>query len=208
MLIKMELNNLLAELASDSPAPGGGSVAAISGALAAGLLAMVCRLTFGKKGMEEHQEKVKTVMARADEIRANLEKLVDLDTVAFNDVMAAFKMPKGSDEENAARSKAIQAAFRQAVDVPLQTTQDCREVLSLSMEIVEIANPNCISDLGVAAQSAYAGAQGALMNVNINLPSIKDKEYVETTVNITDKLSESMNSVHKELIQIVNSRLS
>lgn len=208
MLVNMQLTDFLEELASDSPAPGGGSVAALSGALAAGLLGMVCRLSIGKKGAEEHQEKFEAVLAQTDKIRLDLQALIDLDTVAFNDVMAAFKMPKSSDEDKATRSHAIQAAFIQAVDVPMRTAQSCRELLSLALEIANIANPNCISDLGVAGQSAFAGVQGAMMNVRINLPSIKDKEYVETTVDVTMKLSESTDKAYKNLDLIVNDTIS
>ena len=207
MLIKMQVNELLDDLASASPAPGGGSVAALSGALSAGLIAMVCRLTIGKKGLEEHNEQLQDVLARVEALRSELAVLIDLDTEAFNGVMAAFKMVKASDEEKASRSAAIQDAFMQAVEVPLRTAKTCGELLTLALEIGEVANPNCISDLGVAGQSAFAGFRGGIMNVRINLPSIKDVGFSESTTAVVAQLATEADKRHRDLEQIVNERL-
>lgn len=207
MLIKMQVNDLLDDLASASPAPGGGSVAALSGALSAGLIAMVCRLTIGKKGLEEHNEQLQDVLARVEALRSELAVLIDLDTEAFNGVMAAFKMVKASDEEKASRSAAIQDAFMQAVEVPLRTAKTCGELLTLALEIGEVANPNCISDLGVAGQSAFAGLRGGIMNVRINLPSIKDVGFSESTAAVVAQLATEADKRHRDLEQIVNQRL-
>lgn len=207
MLINMEVKHLLGELASESPAPGGGSVAALSGALSAGLIAMVCRLTIGKKGLEEHDELMGEVIGRTDALRSELADLIDLDTEAFNGVMAGFRMAKATEEEKAARSTAIQSSFKNAVDVPLRTAQACEELLTLALKIAKVANPNCISDLGVAGQSAYAGLRGGVMNVQINLPSIKDKSFVETTASTISELSAATDSAHNDLQQIINQRL-
>ena len=207
MLIKMQVNDLLDDLASASPAPGGGSVAALSGALSAGLIAMVCRLTIGKKGLEEHNEQLQDVLARVEALRSELAVLIDLDTEAFNGVMAAFKMVKASDEEKASRSAAIQDAFMQAVEVPLRTAKTCGELLTLALEIGEVANPNCISDLGVAGQSAFAGFRGGIMNVRINLPSIKDVGFSESTTAVVAQLATEADKRHRDLEQIVNERL-
>lgn len=207
MLINMEVKQLLGELASESPAPGGGSVAALSGSLSAGLIAMVCRLTIGKKGLEEHDELVGEVLSRADALRNELADLIDLDTEAFNDVMVGFKMVKATEEEKATRSSAIQKAFRNAVDVPLRTAQACEELLNLALKIAKVANPNCISDLGVAGQSAFAGLRGGVMNVQINLPSIKDKSFVDTTASTISEISAATATAHQDLEQIINQRL-
>ena len=207
MLINMEVQQLLGELASESPAPGGGSVAALSGALSAGLIAMVCRLTIGKKGLEEHDELVGEVLSRVDALRNELAELIDLDTEAFNGVMAGFKMAKATEEEKATRSSAIQKAFRNAVDVPLRTARACEELLTLALKVATVANPNCISDLGVAGQSAYAGLRGGVMNVQINLPSIKDKSFVDTTASTISELSAATATTHQDLEKIINQRL-
>lgn len=178
MLVEMKVKEFIAELASDSPAPGGGSVSAVSGALAAGLVAMVCRLTIGKKGYEEVQSEMEQALAKAEALHQKLTQLVDDDTNAFNEVMAAFKMPKETDEEKEARKAAIQEAYKKAADVPYTIAKTCLEVLALAEGIVNKVNTNAISDIGVASLAAHTGLEGAVMNVKINLPSIKDEAYV------------------------------
>lgn len=179
MLIKNQVDDFIEELASDSPAPGGGSVAALSGAMGAGLVSMVARLTIGKKGYEDVQGVIEQTLAASEKIRAELTLLVDKDTQAFNQVMAAFKMPKETQAEKSLRSDAIQAAFQNAILTPLRVAELCLGVLELALSIAGKANQNAASDLGVAAQMGYAGAQGAVMNVKINLPSIKDLQFSE-----------------------------
>lgn len=178
MLVEMKVKEFIAELASDSPAPGGGSVSAVSGALAAGLVAMVCRLTIGKKGYEEVQSEMEQALAKAEALHQKLTQLVDDDTNAFNEVMAAFKMPKETEEEKEARKAAIQEAYKKAADVPYTIAKTCLEVLTLAEGIVNKVNTNAISDIGVASLAAHTGLEGAVMNVKINLPSIKDEAYV------------------------------
>jgi len=165
-------------LASNSPAPGGGSVAALSGMLGANLVCMVCRLTIGKKGYEVHDAEVSQVLEQAESLSASLLERIDGDTQAFNKVMAAFKMPKDSEEEKAARSAAIQKGFKSAIQSPQGIASECSQVLELACRLLGKSNTNAISDLGVAGQQALAGLEGALMNVRINLPSIKDEEFV------------------------------
>lgn len=207
MLVNLNITDFLNELASDSPAPGGGSVAALSGALSAGLVAMVCRLTAGKKGLEEYADLMKSVQDKAEAARQTLQELIDLDTEAFNQVMGAFKMPKATDQEKSARSAAIQAAYRQAVEVPFRTAQSCGALLNLALEIADAANPNCISDLGVAGQSAMAGLRGAMMNVQINLPSLKDGDFVERITTETKNIASTAEATYLQLDQIVGRRL-
>lgn len=168
-------------LASNSPAPGGGSVAALSGMLGANLVAMVCRLTIGKKGYEDHQDEAARVLQEADRLAAGLLQRIDLDTEAFNEVMAGFKLPKDTDEEKAARIAAIQQGYKSAIQSPHGIAGDCVEVLQLAERLIGKSNTNALSDLGVAGQQATAGLEGALMNVKINLPSIKDADFVSRT---------------------------
>lgn len=208
MLVDLKVTEFINELASSSPAPGGGSVAALSGALAAGLIGMVCRLTVGKKGFESHEDLILAVMARTDILGKELQELVDLDTQAFNQVMAAFKMPKITDLEKSERSAAIQTAFHQAVNVPLRTVRSCAQLLELAKEISGKANPNCLSDLGVAVHSSYAGLCGAMMNVNINLPSIKDTGFIKTIKDEASELVSAADTVQMELSGIINQRLA
>ena len=171
------VEGFVAELASSSPAPGGGSAAALSGALGASLVSMVCRLTIGKKEYKPFEKEAETVLEQSDLLRIDLVSAIDRDAEAFDRVMDAFRLPKGSDDEKTRRSAAIQAAFREACESPRNTAMKCLEVLRLCELLLGKVNVNAISDLGVAASSAHTGLEGALMNVAINLPSIKDVTY-------------------------------
>lgn len=179
-------------LGSSSPAPGGGSVAALSGMLAANLVSMVCRLTVGKKGYEAHEHEASAVLAESDRLARSLLQRIDLDTEAFNEVMASFKLPKDTDEEKAVRAAAIQQGYKSAIQSPQAIARECHEVLQLAERLLGRSNTNALSDLGVAGQQALAGVEGALMNVRINLPSIKDASFVtEATDQLASLLAES-----------------
>jgi len=179
MLAEMSVKGYIEELASNSPAPGGGSVAALSGAQGAALLSMVGELTAGKKGYEEVETAIKALGEKAAASAHELVRLMDVDTQVFNQVMAAFKMPKESDDEKAARTTAIQSAYKAAADVPMAVAKECLEVLKLCPEAFAKGNKNAASDVGVAAHSAWCGLKGALLNVLINLGGIKDQAYVD-----------------------------
>ncbi len=207
MLVEKTLNGFIRELASSSPAPGGGSVAALSGAVAASLVVMVCNLTCGKAKYQDVTPELEQVREKAYHLLKELIKLIDLDTQSFNQVMSAFKLPKETDEEKKIRSEAIQNATKGAADIPLTVAQYCLEILELTPLVAEKGNENAISDLGVAAQQAEAGIQGAVLNVKINLGSIKDAAYKEAAEEkIKHYLTESqklklatMNLVHEKL---------
>lgn len=177
MLVELSIQDFSRVLGSDAPAPGGGSVAALSGALGADLVCMVCSLSIGKPESEPHRQVLSEVLSRAKDLSKSLMGRVDRDTQAFNAVMAAFKLPKTTDEEKRTRSEAIQRGYHEAVLSPLGIVRECVEVLVLADRILGKSNPNALSDLGVAAQQAYAGVEGAIMNVKINLPSIKDETF-------------------------------
>jgi methenyltetrahydrofolate cyclohydrolase len=168
-------------LASNSPAPGGGSVAALSGMLGANLVSMVCRLTIGKQGYEAHFDEASKILVQSEALSESLLSRIDLDTAAFIGVMAAFKLPKDSAEQKAARTEAIQQGYKSAIQSPLGIAQECQQVLGLAERLLGKSNSNALSDLGVAGQQAFAGLEGALMNVKINLPSIKDEGFVSAT---------------------------
>jgi formiminotetrahydrofolate cyclodeaminase len=178
MLVKSTVEEFNAILGSNSPAPGGGSVSALSGALGAELMSMVCRLSLGKADLAEWRQSLEETLKQVQALAGSLLKRVDLDTEAFNGVMAAFKMPKGSEEEKKARSAAILAGYQEAVQSPLGIAGECLEVLRLAGRLIGRLNLNALSDFGVAALEALAGLEGAVMNVRINLPSIKDEAFV------------------------------
>ncbi|MDW7650071.1 MAG: cyclodeaminase/cyclohydrolase family protein [Bacillota bacterium] len=165
-------------VASNEPAPGGGSVSALGGSQAAALLAMYCRLSLGKKGLEDVQESMQDVSRRAEEIMASLLRAIAEDTAAFNEVVAAFKLPKDNDEQKTARKAAVQAAFEKAARVPLDVAEQCLQIMELIAHVVGKGNNSAITDIGVANLQAWSGLQGALYNVEINLTSLKDADLV------------------------------
>jgi formiminotetrahydrofolate cyclodeaminase len=178
--MRSTIQPFLEELASDAPAPGGGSAGAAAGAMGAALVSMVCNLTIGKEKLATLENELKEVLAKSEALRAELTQLVVDDTEAFNMVMAAFRRPKETDTEREARRAAIQAATKQATLVPLATIRACAGVIELSRVVAEKGNPNAASDAGAAASCAQAGLKAAALNVLINLPSIKDEEFVAT----------------------------
>lgn len=208
MLVQLSLKEFSSVLGSDSPAPGGGSVAALSGALGADLVSMVCSLSLGKPQYEEFSKEIQSVRDQAQTLSTRLLERVDLDTKAFNDVMAAFKLPKATDEEKKARTTAIQTGYKEAIKSPLNIARECLEVLRLSQQLLGKSNSNALSDLGVAAQQAYAGLEGAVMNVKINVPSIKDESFATLTSGETRSLLEEggrlKNSVNKFVSENIN----
>lgn len=190
MLVTMSLQEFSGVLGSDSPAPGGGSVAALSGALGADLVAMVCSLSIGKPDYEPFRDELSDILLKAKALSKSLLRGVDLDTEAFNAVMAAFKLPKVTDEEKKKRGEAIQAGYKDAIQSPLGIARECVQVLRLAEKLIGKSNTNALSDLGVASQQAYAGLEGAVMNVRINVPSIKDDLFKSTTSSETVALLE------------------
>ena len=174
-LVDMTVKDYLDLLKSDAPAPGGGSVSALSAAQGIGLVAMVSDLTIGRERYADFEEGFKKAKAEATELYAKLVEAIDKDTEAFNLVSAAFKMPKDTDENKEARSKAIADATLVATEVPFETLTLCMDALKVTETIVGKSNPNAASDLGVAALNLLAGIKGAWLNVMINLPGVKDE---------------------------------
>ena len=166
-------------LASDAPAPGGGSAAALEGALGAALTAMVCGLTVGKKKYAEFQELAEEAQKKATDLKARFVDVMDRDTEAFNVVSAAFGMPKATDEEKAARSAAIQKGLEGCTKTPFEMMELAVETLELTASILGKSNDSAASDLGVSALSLRSAIQGAWLNVLINIGSLKNKELAE-----------------------------
>ena len=181
-LASLTIKGFLSELASSSPAPGGGSVAALAGALGTALSSMVCNLTIGKEKYTDVQDEIKDVLKKSENLRRELTELIDKDTEAFNDVIKAFRMPKETENQKEKRSKAIQKGYKTAAKVPLETAKTCEKILDVSMIVAEKGNKNSITDAAVSALMAQAGVHSAILNVKINLSSIKDKEFIEKTI--------------------------
>ena len=176
MLSEMKINDYIDLLASDAPAPGGGSASALCGAQGAGLCAMVAALTLGKKKYEEHQELCRDVYEQARTLSERMCALIDEDTEAFNRVSAAFKLPKDTDEDKAVRKAAIAEATLGATMVPLDTLHRAHDGLELAKMLIGKSNTNCASDIGVAALNLVSCARGAWLNILINLGGIADAE--------------------------------
>jgi len=176
-LCSMKLDDFVDEVGKDSPAPGGGSVAALAGALGAGLGSMVSALTPAKKGFENTLDKLSARGEKLSFCLENLKRGVDLDTDAFNDVISAMRMPKVTPQEQKVRDEAMEAGYKKATLVPFDTAKKCVDVLNELQEVAELGNPNSASDVGVGSLMAYAGFEGAALNVKINLPNIKDEKF-------------------------------
>ncbi|MDW7674121.1 MAG: cyclodeaminase/cyclohydrolase family protein [Bacillota bacterium] len=207
MLVAKTVTGFAEELASSSPAPGGGSVAALSGALGASLSSMVCNLTIGKAKYEAAWSELEPVKEKADKLQQRLLELIDIDTESFNKVMAAFKLPKESEAEKKARSEAIQAATIGAAEVPLEVAKACLEVLELTPALAEKGNENAMSDIGVAAQQAEAGIQGAVLNVKINLGSIKDQAFCQEAEEKVAQYLAQGKKIKEQVMELVNSKI-
>ena len=175
----MNLDRFLAKTASNSPVPGGGSIAALSAAIAASLSEMVAHLTIGKKGYEALEEEMQEIAKDAFQYRERLIRYIDKDSDAYNDVMAAFKLPKGTEQERNNREGAIQEALINATLVPLDVARDAFKIIELAGKAVKQGNKNAVTDAAVAVMMARTAALSALYNVKINLASIKDTDFVE-----------------------------
>ena len=173
------VTNFLDELASNAPAPGGGSVASLGGALGAALVSMVCNLTLGKKGYEGVQDDIQELLAQSEALRGELTGLLEADVAAYTGYSVAAKMPRGTEEEKAARAEAMEAALKTATDVPLQIAEAAVKVMDLCMPAAEKGNKWAVSDAGVAVLMAEAALRSAALNVLINLGSfaLKDEEF-------------------------------
>jgi formiminotetrahydrofolate cyclodeaminase len=180
MIVKQPVNTFLDELASSQATPGGGSAAAVMGAMGAALVSMVCNLTIGKKNYAEVEPEMQAILKDAESLRARIAGMVAEDVEAFDQLMAAYGLPKDSDAEKSERSAAIQAGLKAATDAPLACARACAEVITLSARVAEKGNRNVISDAGVGALAAQAALRSAALNVYINVPMIKDTAFAES----------------------------
>ncbi len=208
MLVEKSVAGFLDEVASNSAAPGGGSVAALAGALGTGLTAMVCRLTIGRKKYAEVEAELQSVLDAVEPLRGQFTILIEKDTEAFHSVMEAFSLAKESEEQKEARSAAIQEATKTATLVPLEVLELCSRALSLTHVVATKGNVNSISDAGVAASMLLAAGQGASLNVRINLGTIQDDTFVHDTSMKTEGVLASVQQQANEILDHINSTLS
>jgi len=205
--VKMDLRDFANELSMDSPAPGGGSVSALAGALSSALVSMVANLTTGKSGYEQVKDVMIDTAVNAQLLKDDLLKLIDKDTNAFNALMEAMRLPKKTDPEIENRQKAIEEASKQATLVPLEVMKQSLTVLELIKKIAATGNKNAISDAGVAALMSLASIKGASLNVKINLPSIEDESFKQIIAIEMDMITQNAQAMYDEIMQTVNTRM-
>jgi len=203
MLADMSVVDFLDETASNSPVPGGGSIAALSAAFSAALTQMVANLTLGKKGYEEVQEEAGFIVKESERMRGFFVEYIDKDSDAFNEVMNAFKLPKDTDEKMEYRKKAIQAATKVAALVPLDIAKEAYKIMDIAKVVVEKGNKNAVTDGAVATMLARTAVLSALYNVKINLSSIRDKEFVEKVAKEVDELEKNVKLKEEEILSKV-----
>jgi formiminotetrahydrofolate cyclodeaminase len=206
-ITETSIDEFLARLASKDPTPGGGSAAAIMGAMGAALISMVCNVSFGKKGYEAAEPELREVCAQSEALRSRLTGMVAGDISAFGELMAAYKLPKDTDEEKQRRSLAIQASLKRATEVPLACARDCAEVIRLSRRAAEHGYLGVISDAGVGVSAAYAAARSAALNVYINVPSLKDRAFAERALAELDGIMTSCTAESEAVYALVREKL-
>ncbi len=206
-LVSMTLSDFVDETASESPAPGGGSIAAYVGALGAALATMVANLSSHKKGWDERWEEFSNWAEEGEQYKTELVKLVDADTKAFNQIMSAFSLPKTTEEEKAARTKAIQDATKHAIEIPFKVMQTAYASMKVIKAMAEIGNPNSVSDAGVGALCACSAVIGAFMNVRINAVGCNDKTFVENIVATGKEIENKTITLEAEILEIVNKKI-
>ncbi len=206
--IERPLKDYLDEAASNAPTPGGGSVSALAAALGSTMASMAANFTTGKKKYREVEPEVKELLAQLESHRDKLLDAMQLDTEAYAGVGAAYGMPKGADEEKAARREAIQKALVAAMGPPLDALRTSVEAMRVTRRLLDVANPNLITDVGVAAILLEAAARGARLNVAINLKSVKDAELVGKTAAEVKGLLDEAARIEKEVAEGVEAKLA
>ena len=206
-LVNMTLTDFADETASESPAPGGGSISAYVGALGVSLATMVANLSSHKKGWDERWEEFSDWAEKGEQYKSELIKLVDADTKAFNQIMSAFGLPKSTEEEKAARSIAIQDATKFAIEIPFKVMQASYNSMEVIKAMAEIGNPNSVSDAGVGALCARTAVMGAFMNVRINASGCGDKNFVSVVLNRGREIENKTIALEKEILKVVNEKI-
>lgn len=201
------VTSFLDGLASGAPTPGGGGAAALSGAMAAALISMVCNLTIGRQRYADAESEMRQVLSRAEMLREELQQFSEDDVVAFNRLSAAYKLPRVTEADTAIRRDAIQAALRRATDVPLRTARAAAAVLPLCPPVAERGNQAAVSDVGVAAHLAQAAVRSALLNVEINLRTLEDPVYLSQVRAEVERLTAGIDAEAQQIHELVLHRV-
>jgi formiminotetrahydrofolate cyclodeaminase len=207
-LLDQPVRQFLGELASGAPTPGGGSVAALSGAMAAGLLTMVCDLTIGKKQYTEFDDEMRALRERAEALRSELQSLAQADVDVFSHLSAAYKLPRTTDADAASRRAAIQKVTREATEVPLRVARATSMLLPLCAPLARHGNRNAVSDAGVAVLLVRAVVPAALLNVEINLAVLEDQRFVRETRAQAEDLTIGLDDEVEGVLALVRERIA
>ena len=206
MLSKMTLEQFADALAAPTPTPGGGSAAAQAGALSAALIQMTCDLTLGREAYKSHEDAVRGIRTRAEALKRDLLALVDRDAQAYDEVVRARRLPKGSEAERRTRSEALERANLFAIETPLATADACGALLGMATEMIAKGNPNAVSDVATAALLAYAGLRGGILNVRVNLAGVADEARAARLRERSLRLEVEAEKMREEALRAVTSR--
>ena len=207
-LLAMNLRQFADETASESPAPGGGSIAAYCGVLGASLTTMVANLSANKRGWDDRWEEFSEVAEQGMSLQRKLLSLVDADTAAFNQIMEAYGMPKNDESSRAVRQEAIESATRHAIDVPMQVAQAAAEVMPIAARMVEFGNPNSVTDAGVGAMAVRTAVLGALLNAQVTAQDLNDREDAQHIERVSMEMKAAIEFAESEVLQAVAKALS
>ncbi len=208
MITQSSIEKFLDDLASGSATPGGGSVAAVMGAMGAALVSMVCNVTIGKQGYEAVDADMKSVLDAAEKVRRRLTATVAEDIAAVDGLMAAYQLPKSSDEDKARRSAAIQISMRRATETPIECARACAEVIALSRRASEHGYLGVLGDGGVGVLAGFAGLRSAALDVYINAPSLKDRTFANQAINEIEQLVAAGTLESEAVYALVRNKLS
>ena len=206
-LVSMTLTEFSDETASESPAPGGGSIAAYVGSLGAALATMVANLSSHKKGWDDKWEEFSNWAEKGEHYKNELVRLVDADTKAFNKIMTAFSLPKATEEEKANRTKAIQEATKFAIEIPFKVMQASYASMEVIKAMAEVGNPNSVSDAGVGALCARSAVMGAFMNVRINASGYDNKTFVSDIIAKGKEIENKTIALEAAILKVVNEKI-
>ncbi|MBP2650797.1 MAG: Formiminotransferase-cyclodeaminase [Firmicutes bacterium] len=198
---------ILEAAASSSPTPGGGGIAGVVAALGASMTAMVANLTIGKDKYKSVEPEVQAMLATTNQLIDKLEALVDADMTAFSQLMDAYRLPKTTPEEKDFRDATLETAVKHACDTPLDIARVCLSLLEVTAKLAPIGNKMAVSDAGVASVVAEAALNSVLLSVDINLPLLTDKTYIETAINEKNMLKAKAKAIKEKTLYIVNERM-
>jgi formiminotetrahydrofolate cyclodeaminase len=208
MIAQDSVETFLDQLASSAPTPGGGSAAAVMGAMGAALVSMVCNVSGGKKGLEGVEAELQAVRADSERLRGRLTALIAEDVAVFGDLMAAYRLPKATDDEKSRRSAKIQESLQRATSVPLDCARDCAAVIALAQRSAEAGFRGVVSDAGVGALAALTALRSAALNVHINTPSITDRGFAIAAQTEIDALVAANVQANERVYATVLARIS